>query len=129
MSDSTSCRAALDGRGELPLVVGIAAVSATKALDVGTTIIGLTLVDHLEEGNVLVAKSMALLGVETALISVSVLTIAAITISTEAARRLASNPSDAQPIQPATIRLVGYGTPSLYHIGIATYNFVLITGG
>jgi len=128
MRGYTGTRWMADGRGELSFGLGVAVLSATKALDAVTTVVGLTAVDHLEEGNELVARTMAVLGVDVALVVISVLTIAGITLSTEAGRRLAAGQPDPS-IEPATVRLVGYGTPSLYHVGIATYNLILITGG
>lgn len=106
---------------------GLAVLSLTKALDGVTTMVGLSASTSIVEKNVFVASAMHAIGVASALLLTSVVTIATIVIATETATCLSRRTTSAELPRPAAIRLVGYGIPSLFHIAIATHNVFVIS--
>jgi hypothetical protein len=103
---------------------GLLVLAGTKSLDLVTTLVGLRASPHIVEANGLVAGAMAALGVAPALLVLSALTVATITGATELAavltRRSETTPSS------GVVRIVGYGVPSLFHVGVAIHNTTVI---
>lgn len=127
MATSVNASAELPQLPEPSRTVGVVGVAATKGLDGVTTIVGLAAAPWIVERNVFVASVMDAIGVAPALLLVGLATIAAIVLTTETAVSLSNRSMNGEMPSPGVIRLVGYGLPSLIHVGIATYNLSVIT--
>jgi len=98
----------------------------TKALDAGTTAVGLMLVPGFVEGNPLAATVLNSSSVGAGLLSLSLLVVFGVGLVTEiGARYLAGHP-DAPDWSPTLTRMVGYGPLSVIFAAAAIHNAGLI---
>lgn len=127
MATASSTSPALPSLPEPSRRLGVLGVASTKGLDGVTTLVGLAAAPWIVERNVFVASMMETIGVAPALLLIGLATIATIVLVTETAIHLSQRSASHEMPRPGAIRLVGYGLPSLIHVGIATYNLSIIT--
>lgn len=127
MATSSSTAPALPSLPEPSRTWGVLGVAATKGLDGITTLVGLAAAPWIVERNVFVASVMDAVGVAPALLLISLATVATIVLVSETAVRLSQRSTSHEMPKPGTIRLVGYGLPSLIHVSIASHNLLVIT--
>lgn len=127
MATSSSTAPALPSLPKPTRTWGVLGVTATKGLDGITTMVGLAAAPWIVEQNVFVASVMDAIGVAPALLLISIATIATIVLVSETAVLLSQRSTSHEMPRPGVIRLVGYGLPSLIHVGIASYNLSVIT--
>lgn len=105
---------------------GLAALSATKAVDLCTTLVGLSLRTGFRESNPLIARVIASVGTVPGLVVTASLTVVVVALVTEGAaavlERRSSGPSRGLP----ALRLVGYGSASAVNLAAAVHNAVLL---
>lgn len=104
----------------------VAVLVATKLADVATTLVGLHAAPNVRETNPVVADAIAAVGAPVALLGLSVAGVAVIVAATEAAvAGLARHPS-ASRRDLESVRLVGYGLPSVAYALVAAQNAVVV---
>lgn len=104
----------------------IGLLGATKALDAGTTAVGLLFVPGLVEANPFPASVFGSVGVGTGLVVLSVLTVVVVTLVTEAGARYLEGHDEAAAWGPTATRLVGYGPLSIVFLAASLHNAGLI---
>lgn len=114
-----------DDRESVPVAVGVVALAVTKAADVATTAVGLRIAPALGERNPLAVAAMGAYGVFPGLLGVATVTLLGIVAVVEGAFHLSASSDDGALHRG---RLACYGVASLYHVGVAVYNAVLIAG-
>ena len=107
---------------------GFAAVTVTTLLDAATTIVGLTFVPTLVEGNPVVRAVFRETGVVLGVALVTAVVVVAVTLLTEFAVVLTYRYPNPQPSKNA-VRYVGYGVPSVISILAAIHNATLLLTG
>lgn len=127
MATASSTPPTLPSLPEPSLTWGVFALAATKGLDGITTMVGLAAAPWIVERNVFVASVMDAIGVAPALLLVGLLVVAVIVLATETAVLLSHQSKTHEMPPPGTIRLFGYGLPSLIHVAIAFHNLSIIT--
>lgn len=105
---------------------GIALLSLTKALDAGTTAIGLTLVPGVVESNPLAAALFSAVGVLPGLLVGTVAVLVAVVAITEASAAWLRRAPDVPGWAPGAARTVGYLVPSLVFGAVAVHNAMLL---
>ncbi|WP_256300929.1 hypothetical protein [Haloarchaeobius salinus] len=102
--------------------LGIASVTVAKSLDAGTTFVGLSFFERIEELNPVVRAGFEAVGVLPALVWFSVASVLLVTVATETGVLLCRRHD-----RPATlVRVVGYGFPTVTATAAATHNGLLI---
>ncbi|NHN43198.1 hypothetical protein G9C85_16395 [Halorubellus sp. JP-L1] len=107
---------------------GIAAVAATSTLDAVSTVVGLSLAPVLVERNPVARALFERIGVVATVVLVSALAVGIVVATTEGAVRIVRSRSQfrATVRRVAALRAVGYGTPSVVSLVVATNNFALL---
>ena len=105
---------------------GVAAVAATSTLDAASTVLGLALAPVLVESNPVARAFFATYGVLATVVVVSVVVVAAVAVATELGVWAVRERAGCGPSAGRTVRIVGYGTPSLVSLLAATNNVVLL---
>ena len=105
---------------------GVAAVAATSALDAASTVLGLALAPVLVETNPVARSFFATHGVLATVVAVSVVVVTAVAVATELGVWTIRERAGRGPAAGRTVRIVGYGTPSLVSLLAATNNVVLL---
>lgn len=101
-------------------------LTTTKLADAATTYAGLELVSGVREANPLVAGLAHAHGTLPALVAIAVTVVCVICAVTESAVFVVARFADAAPRTRLTLRLVGYGLPSLFHAFVAARNAVVL---
>ena len=101
-------------------------LGVSKALDAGTTAVGLLFVPGLVEANPFPASVFGSIGVGTGLLMLSVLTVVVVTLVTEAGARYLQGHDEAAAWAPTATRLVGYAPLSIVFLAASIHNAGLI---
>jgi len=105
---------------------GVLAVAITTSLDGISTIAGLSLVPTLVERNPLTRRLFDAVGLFAGIVIASVVAIVLVATVTElAVRYLDARTADDDGLE-VTIRLIGYGTPSIVSLSTALHNVALV---
>jgi hypothetical protein len=107
---------------------GVLALSASKAADLATTVVGLSLRTGFREANPLIAPVIASVGVVPGLLAAASVTVAVVALVTEGGV-VALRRGSASPRHLATVRLFGYGLPTAVSLAAAAHNASLLTAG
>ena len=105
---------------------GIGGLVMTKFLDAGTTAVGLLYVPGFVEANPFPAGVFEALGVGTGLLVLSLLTVALVTLVTEAGARYLEGHDESPDWGPTATRFVGYVPISIVFGAAALHNAGLI---
>lgn len=97
-----------------------------KALDVGTTAVGLLYVPGFVEGNPFAALYFDAMGVVTGLLTLSVLTVVVVAAVTELGARYLEGHEESPHWGPTATRVVGYVPLSVVFVFAALHNTGLI---
>jgi hypothetical protein len=103
---------------------GVAALIATRSLDIVTTVFGLALVPQLEEANPVARVVFEELGVLGGSLFLSLAALVFVTLATELGVR--SVERSGGPGNARILRYVGYGVPSAVSLAAALHNVRLI---
>lgn len=101
-------------------------LGVSKALDAGTTAVGLLFVSGLSEANPFPAGVFGSIGVGMGLLILSVATVVVVALVTEAGARYLRGHEDAAEWSPTATRIVGYAPLSVVFLAAALHNAGLI---
>ncbi|WP_435346462.1 DUF5658 family protein [Haloarchaeobius sp. HRN-SO-5] len=107
---------------------GVAAVALTTTLDAVTTLVGLTFVPGVVEGNPVVRAVFRQTGVLVGVVLVSAVVLVGITLLTELAVVLTYWYPNPEPSR-TTVRYLGYGIPSAVSVVAGVNNLTLLLSG
>lgn len=102
--------------------VGVSAVTVGKALDAGTTFLGLSQYERVEELNPVAVEMIRTLGLGPGLLCVSLVSVLVVTAITEGSVRVCST----SPVVSTRLRLLGYGLATLTSVLAATHNGMVL---
>jgi hypothetical protein len=105
---------------------GIALLSLTKALDAGTTVLGLSLVPGIVESNPFAAALFSAVGLVPGVLVGSLAVLAFVVAVTETGAAWLRRVSDGPEWAPTAARAVGYLAPSLVFAAAAVNNAALL---
>lgn len=107
-----------------PLIGGLL-LAGTKGADFLTTFVGLS-VRGVVETNPIVLRAVGAFGLLPGLFLIGIATVALALAVTEGAVRYLRRVHDVAPRSRLLVRVVGYGTPALLNLLVATHNAALL---
>lgn len=99
---------------------------ATKAADVGTTLVGLDAYPGVHESNPVAVAAIERLGVPLALLALSIAVVVLVTVVVEGVAALLVAAGSTPSWGPSAVKLVGYGVAAIVHVAVAAHNAVLL---
>lgn len=105
---------------------GVCLLGVTKAFDAGTTAFALAHVPWIEEGNPVVAATLAAVGTVPGILALSVLAVVGLAVATEAIAASVEEPGERYA---NLVRLVGYVPASALFFLLGVQNAVLVLTG